>query len=68
MITNTVKYLDFMRLKPYNSSQMTCQTSKKNDGTYINAHFSNFVGGLCFDIRPNDKTMLVFVTFYDLIK
>jgi hypothetical protein len=55
-----------MRLKPYNPLKTTCQVLKNNDGTYTNGHFSNFVGGLCFDIRSNDKTMLVFVRLYYL--
>jgi hypothetical protein len=50
-----------MHLKPYNPSQMACQALKRTDGTYINGHFSSFVGGLCFDIRSNDKTMLDYI-------
>jgi hypothetical protein len=63
-MTEITKYLDFMRLKPYNPSQTKCQPLKKNDGTYTNGHFSSFVSGLCFDIRSNDKTMLVSSRLY----
>jgi hypothetical protein len=52
-----------MRLKPYNPSQMACQALKRTDG-----HFSSFVGGFCFDIRSNDKTMLVSIILYHLNK
>ena len=48
-----------MRLKPYNFSQKTCQSVKKAGETLIHGPFSSFVGGLCFDIRANDKTMSV---------
>ncbi|CAF4292487.1 unnamed protein product [Rotaria sp. Silwood2] len=48
---------DIMRLKPYQSSQTACQILKTNDETNSNEYFSNFVGGLCFDIRLNDKTI-----------
>jgi hypothetical protein len=57
-----------MRLKPYNLSQTTCRALKRIDGTYTNGYFSSFVGGLCFDIRSNDKTMLVFNVIYHLNK
>ncbi|CAF0742012.1 unnamed protein product [Adineta steineri] len=43
---------DLMHLKPYHSLQMACQILNNNDG-----NFSNSVGGLCFDIRANDKTI-----------
>lgn len=55
-----------MCLKPYNPSKTACQAMKRTDGTYTNGHFSNFVGGLCFDIQSNDKTMLVFNLVYRL--
>jgi hypothetical protein len=57
-----------MRLKPYNPSQMACQALKQTDGTYTNGHFSSFVGGFCFDILSNDKTMLVSIILYHLNK
>ena len=57
-----------MYLKPYNPSKTVCQALKNNDGTYTNGHFSNFVGGLCFNILPNDKTMLVFIRLHQLNK
>lgn len=50
-----------MHLKPYNPLKTTCQALKNTNG-----HSSNFVGGLCFDIQSNDKTMLVFVRLYYL--
>ncbi|CAF0938689.1 unnamed protein product [Rotaria sordida] len=56
-VNKPVKYLDLMRLKPYHLSETTCQILKTNDETNINGYFSNFVGGLCFDIRLNDKTI-----------
>ncbi|CAF3432160.1 unnamed protein product [Rotaria sp. Silwood1] len=48
---------DIMRLKPHHSSNTTCQILKTNDETQSKEYFSNFVGGLCFDIRLNDKTI-----------
>ncbi|CAF1278778.1 unnamed protein product [Adineta ricciae] len=43
--------MDLMHLKRYISSQ---QSSENTNGMYNHA---NFVGGLCFDIRSNDKTI-----------
>ncbi|CAF0934897.1 unnamed protein product [Adineta ricciae] len=43
--------MDLMHLKRYASSQ---QTSENKIGMYDNA---SFVGGFCFDIRSNDKTI-----------
>jgi len=53
-------------LKSHHSSQVGCQILKNSDGTYIGGYFSNFVGGFCFDIRPNDKTMFVLIEFIQL--
>ncbi|UJR28757.1 hypothetical protein I4U23_009983 [Adineta vaga] len=51
---------DLMRLKPHVSSEL----SENNNGIHTN---TSFVGGLCFDIHPNDKTIYLCGTDNGLI-
>ncbi|CAF2126479.1 unnamed protein product [Rotaria magnacalcarata] len=48
---------DVMHFKSYSSSQTTCQALKKDNKTNNNGYFSKLVGGLCFDVHLNDKTI-----------
>ncbi|CAF3188834.1 unnamed protein product [Rotaria socialis] len=48
---------DLMHFKSYNSSQTTCRALKKDNKTNNNGYFSKLVGGLCFDMHLNDKTI-----------